>query len=137
VSELVTVRLIWLAGAIHVGIILANIPLPRRLRVRENLASAPLFLRQIFYVHWLYIVLLLALFVGLCFGFAPELAGGSRLGRFLSSFLAGFWLLRVFLQTLYYDRQIRKDNRLLEAIYVAALVVLVGIFGWVALRPSV
>jgi hypothetical protein len=136
VSGLNVVPVIWVAGAIHVCIIVANLPLPRRLKVRKNLASAPRFLRQIFYVHWCYIVLVLALFAGLCFGFAPELAGGSKLGRFLSSFLAGFWLLRIFLQILYYDRQIRKDNRVLDAMYVVALVVLVGILGWAALRPS-
>lgn len=45
-------QLIWMAGAIHSGIVVANIPLPGRLRVRENLATIPRFLRQIFYVHW-------------------------------------------------------------------------------------
>src|SRR5579863_9418447 len=85
-------ELIWFAGAVHVGIVLANIPLPRRLQVRERLAGVPRFLRQIFYVHWIYIVIVLGLFAALCFGFAPDLAGGSALGRFLSGFIAAFWL---------------------------------------------
>ena len=46
------IRAIWGAGAVQVGIMAANVPLPGRLRVRERLASVPNFVRQIFYVHW-------------------------------------------------------------------------------------
>lgn len=127
-------RTIWGAGAVHVGIIAANIPLPGKLRVRERLAGLPRFLRQIFYVHWIYIVIVLGLFAALCFGFAPELAGGSQLGRFLSGFMAGFWLLRIGLQVLYYDPQVRRENRGLDSLYVLSLAVLVGVFGIAALR---
>jgi hypothetical protein len=129
-------ELIWGAGAVHVGIIAANIPLPGRLRVRERLAGVPRFLRQIFYVHWAYIVIVLALFAALCFGFAPELAGASALGRFLSGFIACFWLLRIVLQLSYYDREVRRQNRGLDALYLVSLVALVAIFGLAALRPE-
>jgi len=129
------IRAIWGAGLVHVGIMAANVPLPGRLRVRERLAGVPRFVRQIFYVHWVYIVLVLGLFAALCFGFAPELAGASALGRFLSGFMAGFWLLRIVLQIFYYDREIRRENEVLDTLYVASLVVLVAIFGVAALRP--
>jgi hypothetical protein len=128
------IRAIWGAGAVHVGIMAANIPLPRRLMVRERLAGVPRFVRQIFYVHWVYIVIVLGLFAGLCFGFAPELAGASGLGRFLSGFMAAFWLLRILLQVVYYDREVRRENRGLDVIYLGALVVLVVILGIAALR---
>jgi hypothetical protein len=127
-------ELIWFAGAVHVGIMAANIPLPGRLRVRERLAGVPRFVRQIFYVHWVYIVIVLGLFAALCFGFAPELAGASRLGRFLSGFMAGFWLLRIVLQIFYYDREIRRESRVLDALYIGSLIVLVVIFGMAAVR---
>src|SRR5437588_11285094 len=104
-------RAIWGAGMVHAGIVLANIPLPGRLRVRERLAPVPRFLRQIFYVHWVYIVIVGGLFAALCFGFAPELAGASGLGRCLSGFMAGLWLLRVGLQVLYYVEALRRGNR--------------------------
>lgn len=128
------VQTIRIAGAIHLGIIAANIPLPRRLRVRDRLANVPRFLRQIFYVHWIYIAVVLALFAILCFGFAPDLAGGSRLGTFLSGFIAGFWLLRIVLQIAYYDRQIRRENWRLDLLYLVALVVLVVIFAGAAMK---
>jgi hypothetical protein len=66
-----------------------------------------------------------------------SLLGATALGRFLSAFMGGFWLLRICLQCFYYDREVRRANRVLDAIYVVALVVLVGIFGWVAVHPIV
>ena len=126
------IRAIWLAGAVHVGIMAANVPLPGRLRVRERLAGVPRFVRQIFYVHWVYIVIVLGMFAALCFGFAPELAGASGLGRFLSGFMAGFWLLRIALQIFYYDREIRRENRGLDTMYLGSLIVLVVVFGMAA-----
>jgi hypothetical protein len=130
------VRAIWAAGVVHVGIMAANIPLPGRLRVRESLAGVPEYIRQIFYVHWIYIVIVLGLFAALCFGFAPELAGASALGRFLSGFMAGFWLLRIMLQIFYYDREIRRENWVLDWLYLGSLVVLVGVFGVAAVRTA-
>ena len=125
-------ELIWGAGVIHLGIVAANVPLPGRLRVRERLAGVPRFLRQIFYVHWIYIVIVVGFFAALCFGFAGELASGSGLGRFLSAFIAGFWLLRIALQIFYYDGEVRRENRGLDALYLGSLVVLVVIFGMAA-----
>jgi hypothetical protein len=126
------IRAIWAAGVVHVGIMAANIPLPGRLRVRERLTGVPNFIRQIFYVHWVYIILVLGMFAALCFGFAPELAGASGLGRFLSGFVAGFWLLRIVLQIFYYDREVRRENRVLDTLYLGALIVLVVVFGMAA-----
>jgi len=122
-------ELIWGAGVVHVGIIAANVPLPGRLRVRERLAGVPRFIQQIFYVHWVYIVIVVGLFAALCFGFAGDLAGASGLGRFLSGFMAGFWLLRIVLQLFYYDREVRRENRGLDTLYVGSLMVLVVVFG--------
>jgi len=109
VSLTLYVRLLWLAGAIQFGIVVANAWLPGKLRVKQGLGSAPPFLRQIFYVHWIYIVLVVGLFSGLCLLFPADLAGRSPLGRLLSAFLACFWLLRVFLQWFYYDKPSRKE----------------------------
>ena len=128
-------RAIWGAGGVHVAIMLANVPLPGRLRLRERLAGVPRFVRQIFYVHWVYIVIVLGLFAALSFGFAPELAGASGLGRFLSAFIAGFWLLRIVLQVFYYDREVRRENRSMDMLYLGALAVLVIVFGVAALHP--
>ena len=127
-NELTDVRLIWMAGAIQAAIVLVNGVLPGRLRVRENVKDVPTFIRQIFYVHWIYIVLTVGFFSTLCFGFARDLAGASALGRFLSGFMGAFWLLRIALQCFYYDREVRRANRWLDALYLASLIVLSLIF---------
>ena len=76
-SAALHIRLLWLAGAVQFGIVVANAWLPGKLRVKQGLGSAPPFLRQIFYVHWVYIVLVVGLFSALCFLFPQDLAGGS------------------------------------------------------------
>ena len=128
-NALMQIRLLWFAGAIQAGIVLVNGILPGRLRVLDSMRPVPTFIRQIFYVHWIYIVIVLGMFTGLCFGFAPELAGGSALGWFLSAFLCAFWLLRIVLQIVYYDHEIRRENRVLDSLYLMSLAVLVGVFG--------
>lgn len=134
-NDVTMMRLIWVAGVLQAGIVLANVPLPRKLRVREGLSQVPIFLRQIFYVHWLYIVITVGLFSALCFRFAQELSGASPLGRFLSGFMAAFWLLRIGLQWLYYDPKTRRQHRTLDVLYTLCLISLVGISGWAAMRP--
>jgi UDP-N-acetylmuramyl pentapeptide phosphotransferase/UDP-N-acetylglucosamine-1-phosphate transferase len=134
-TETTARNLIWIAGCIHVGIVLANVPLPGMLEVRKHLVNVPRFIKQVFYVHWFYIVLIVSFFAALCFGFAHDLAGASPLGRFLSAFMAGFWLLRIALQWLYYDYSLLRRHRLLYLTYTVALIALVGIFGMLALYP--
>jgi hypothetical protein len=134
-NALTQIRLIGVAGAIQAGIVLVNGILPGRLRVRESMRPVPAFIRQIFYVHWIYIVLIVGLFSTLSFGFAHELTSG-RLGRFLCGFMAGFWLLRIMLQCFYYDREIRRANRWLDALYLAGLIAMSAIFGWAAIAPG-
>jgi hypothetical protein len=119
---------IRMAGVIQLAIIAANLPLPGKLQVRKHLATVPRFIRQIFYVHWIYIVLVLGLFSALCFGFPTELAGASSLGRFLSVFLAVFWLSRLVLQGVYYDREVRRANRIMDGFYLLALTILIIVF---------
>jgi hypothetical protein len=137
VSRFIPIHAIQLAGGIQVAIIAANIRLPGRLQVRKHLATVPQFIRQIFYVHWFYIVLVLGGFSAICLGFAPQLAGGTGLGRFLSGFLALLWLSRLALQWLYYDREVRRANRVLDAAYVVALAMLVVIFVHAVFWPVV
>ena len=128
--------LIWIAGGIHTAIVVTNFFLPHKLQVQRNLGDAPRFLKQIFYVHWFYIVVIVALFAVLCFRFAPELAGGSQLGRFLSAFIAGFWFCRALLQWFYYDPQLLRESAWLRVAYSVALIALTSIFGVAAIHPA-
>jgi hypothetical protein len=124
---------LWTAGAVHVVILGANFVVPGKLRCRENLARVSPMIRTVFVVHWAYIVLVLGIFASLCFWFAPELAGASRLGRFLSAFIALFWLVRVPIQFFFYDPEIRKQNRLGDVIFLLAFSYLGVVFAVAAL----
>ena len=124
---------LWIAGAVQLVIIAANFILPNKLRCRENLSRVSPMIRSVFLVHWAYIVLVLGLFTALSFWFAPDLAGASRLGRFLSAAIAIFWLLRVPIQLFFYDPEIRRQNRLGDVLILMAFSYLGIVFGAAAL----
>ena len=125
---------IQVAGAVQLAIGLANLPLASRLQYRKNLAGASEIVRQVFYVHAAYIVLVVFGFAALSLLFPTELASGRPLGRFLSTFLAIFWLLRVPIQLFYYPNEIRRQNRLADVVFIVAFAFLALIFGLAALR---
>jgi len=82
-----------------------------------------------------YIMLVQVGFALLCFWFAGELTFGRPLGRALAGFLAVFWGLRVLLQLFYYDRELRRDNRLFDVLFLAADSFLAAVFALAALLP--
>jgi hypothetical protein len=124
---------LWAAGAVQLAIIAANFILPKKLSCRANLARVSPMIRAVFVVHWVYIVLVLGIFTSLSFWFAPELAGASRLGRYLSAVIAVFWLLRVPIQLFFYDSEIRKQNRFGDVVFLLAFSYLGVVFGVAAL----
>jgi len=124
---------LWAAGAVQLVIIAANFVLPKKLCCRENLARVSPMIRAVFLVHWVYIVLVLAIFASLSFWFAPELAGTSRLGRYLSAVIAVFWLLRVPIQMFFYDPEVRRRNRLGDVVFLLAFSYLGIVFAVAAL----
>ena len=125
---------IQVAGAVQLAIGLANLPLARRLQYRKSLAGVSAMVRQVFYVNAAYIVLVVLGFAALSLLFPTELAGGRPLGRFLSAFLAIFWLLRVPIQLFYYPAEIRRQNRLADIIFTVAFGFLAVVFGLAAIR---
>ena len=125
---------IQVAGAVQLAIGLANLPLAIRLQYRKNLAGASPIVREVFYVHAAYIVLVVLGFAALSLLFPMDLAGGRPLGRFLSGFLAVFWLLRVPIQLFYYPAEIRRQNRFADVVFIVAFAFLAVVFGLAATR---
>jgi hypothetical protein len=128
------ILLIWAAGAVQLAILGANFVLPQKLDCRQNLARVSPMIRQVFVVHWIYIAGILAIFSALCFEFAPELAGGSRLGHFLSATIALFWLPRIPIQLFFYDAELRRQHRLGDVAMVLAIGFIVVVFSAAALN---
>lgn len=125
---------IWLAGAIHFVIVGANFLLPKKLGYRENLSQLPPILRQIFLVHSGYIVFVLAGFGLLCFLFAEDLVGGSRLGTSLSGFISVFWLSRVLVHLFYYDAAVKRRYPVHNLAFVLAISFLGILFAIAAIQ---
>lgn len=131
------ILLIWAAGAVQLAILGANFVLPQKLDCRQNLLRVSPMIRHVFIVHWIYIIAVLAIFSLLCFRFAPELAGGSRLGHFLSATIALFWLPRIPIQLFVYDAELRRQHRLGDVAMLLAISFIVLVFGAAALGVNV
>ena len=68
--------------------------------------------------------------------FAEELTSGRSLGRALAGFLAVFWGSRVLLQLFYYDRNLRRQNRLFDVLFLIGDGFLASVFALAALLPG-
>lgn len=124
---------LWIAGFVQLAIALANFVLPRKLNYRDNLSRLAPMVRQVFIVHSGYIVGVVVLFAAISLGFAPELAGGRGLGRFLAASMAVFWACRVPLQLFYYDRELRRSHRIGDVAITVALLFLAATYASAAL----
>lgn len=129
----VMTELILLAGAVQLIIAASNLVVRRMLKPSAELAHVPPMIRQIYFVHWIYIIFILLVFASLSFAFAPQLAAGQPLGRFLSSAMALFWLARLPIQFFYYDRNQRRVHRAIDVTCIAAFVFLGVTYGLSAL----
>jgi hypothetical protein len=127
---------IYLAGVLHLVVASANIFAFGKFRYLEHLRTVPLLLRQVFLVQNAYIMLVQAGFALLCFFFASELTTGRGLGRALAGFLAVFWGARVLLQLFYYDRELRRANRLFDVLFLIGDGYLAVVFTLAALLPA-
>jgi len=127
---------IYLAGVLHLVVAPANIFAFGKFRYLEHLRTVPPVLRQVFLVQNAYIMLVQAGFALLCFFFAGELTSGRGLGRALAGFLAVFWGARVLLQLFYYDRELRRANRLFDVLFLVGDGYLAAVFTLAALLPD-
>jgi hypothetical protein len=125
---------LWLAGGLQLLIASSNLFARRMLRYPENLARLDRTVRDVFVILYIYIILMLVAFAVLCFTFAADLAGGSVLGRCLSGFLAGFWGLRALMQVFHYNREIKRQHPVFNALFLGSFLILTAIFATAALR---
>ena len=128
---------IYVAGALHLLVASANVFAFGKFRYLEHLRNVPLVVRQVFVVQNAYLMLVQGGFALLCFFFADELTSGRFLSRALAGFLAIFWGSRALLQLFYYDRELRRANRLFDVLFLVGDGYLAGVFALAALLPGV
>jgi len=131
--------LIRLGGVLHFGILIASALVPRALDWKRELAKLPPLLRQLIWVHGVFIVVVIIAFGVLSLLHAADLAAGSALARSFCGFVATFWLLRLLTQFFVFDATPYLNSRFLKLGYHGLTVIfacLVAIFGAAALLPA-
>lgn len=123
-----------IAGLILLGLVLANYVASKRLKYAYNLKGSATMVRQIFYVHCAYIIVIVSALALLCLGW-PELLLKDGLGRVMSGFFGLFWFSRVVVQLTYYDREVRRQERAWDVFFLIIFLLLSTVFTVTALQP--
>ncbi|MFN8637108.1 MAG: hypothetical protein U0893_24945 [Chloroflexota bacterium] len=130
--------LVFLAGIVHFGILIASALVPFRLGWRQELAVLSTLHRQMYWVYGGYVVLAIVSFGLISTLNAQEIAAGSGLARGFCGYVAVFWGVRVCLQVVF-DVKEHLTTWWLKAGYHLLTVLFLGftvLYGWLALRPS-
>ena len=116
-----------IAGLMMVGLIVANFVAAKRFRYAANLESSDTIVRQIFYVHCGYIILILGALALLCLAW-PGMLMDEGMGRMVCGFFALFWGSRVAVQLSYYDPELRRNERFWDIYFLLVFLSLTAIF---------
>jgi hypothetical protein len=129
-------RLLFVGGILHFGILIASALVPRVLDWRSSLRKLDPLLRQLIWVHGLFIVLVIIAFGVLSVAFPHELANGSRLARAVCLFIALFWTCRLVVQFAILDARPYLRSTFLTIGYRGLTVVfsyLAIVYAWAAM----
>lgn len=96
-------NLLLLAGVGHFGILTASALVPRVLDWKTALKPLPPFLRTLFWVYGVFIVLTIMGLGTLTLFHAPAMAEGEPVARGLAAFIAVFWGARLVVQLFVFD----------------------------------
>jgi len=132
-------QLILIGGALHFVILIASALVPRVLNWKHELGLLSPFLRRLFWVYGVFIVLTIIGLGTISLACAPEIAAGAGLARAFCSFVAVFWGIRLAVQFFVFDARPYLTHWLLTVGYHGLTVLftaLVGIYTWVALRGA-
>jgi hypothetical protein len=95
--------LLQLAAAVQLLILIASASTPRVLDWRKNLAVLHPFLRKLFWVYGVFVVMVIIAFAVLTFRHADAMAAREPVARSLCLFIAIFWSARLLVQFAIFD----------------------------------
>ena len=130
--------LIQIAGVLHFTILIASALVPRVLDWRTNLATLHPFLRRLFWVYGVFIVLTIIGFGSLTLLDSAAMAAGDPVARSLAALIAIFWFARLLVQLFVFDCREFLTTPVLKLGYhglTLLFVYLSLIYGYVALIP--
>lgn len=132
-------NLLLLSGLAHFGILIASALTPKVLDWKREMAPLHPFLRRLFWVYGVFIVLVIIGFGTLTLFFANEMAEGQLVARSLAGFIAIFWNVRLIVQWFVFDARPFLKNAWLKMGYqllTVAFVCLTAVYAITALRPA-
>jgi hypothetical protein len=124
---------ITLAGLIHFAVLTASASVPKGLNWRENLAPLHPFLRKLFWVYGVFIVIVIISFGTLTLAHASQMASGEPVAKSLCAFIAIFWLARLIVQLFIFDARPFLTNWFYKTGYRALTLVFiyfVAVYGY-------
>lgn len=126
-----------LAGLTHFAILTASALVPKVLDWRAALKPLPPFLRTLFWVYGVFIVLTIISFGTLTLLHAGAMAAGEPVARSVAAVIAVFWGARLLVQLFVFDAAPFLTTAWLKLGYHAltvAFVFLTVTYAWAALR---
>jgi hypothetical protein len=125
-----------MTAALQLAVAVLNLFLVPLLKWKEDLARAPLLLREVFHVHAWFISVTLTIFGLLTWRFATDLVTHTNaLGGWLAAGIGIFWAIRTILQVTYYSRSHWRGQLGRTVIHIALLFMYGGmaaIYLWAA-----
>ena len=118
-----------IVGALMALLVVMHLFVPARLRWREELARLSTINRQIFQVHTMFIVLLLAMFAVLFVVYAESLLEPAPLSRAVLAGLTIFWTLRLLTQWFVYSPEVWRGNRFNTTVHAVISLVWIYVAG--------
>lgn len=131
--------LLQLAASLQLSLLIASSLTPCALDWRSNLRSLHPFLRRLFWVYGVFIVMVIIGFATLTFLHAGAMAAGEPVARSLCVFIALFWSARLFVQFFVFDARPFLTNWFYKIGYHMLTVVfsaLVLIYSMAAIWPA-
>ena len=128
--------LLQIAAFLQISILIASAMVPRVLDWRKNLAALHPFLRRLFWVYGVFIVMMIIAFAALTFLHADAMVVREPVARSLCALIALFWAARLAVQFWVFDPRPFLTNWFYRAGYhtlTLIFAVLVAIYGKAAL----
>lgn len=97
--------LIYIAGLAQIVLAAGSLAIPGILNWSMELKKVQTLIKQTFWTYAAYILVINLFFGFLSIFAANELSNGSVLARALSGFIAIYWISRLLIQFLYFDRK--------------------------------
>jgi len=127
-------QLVCVAGLAQIALALGSLVIPKILKWRPELEKVNPLIKQMFWTYAAYIFV-----INLCFGVLSVLAfrditAHNKLAGVITGFIATYWISRVAIQFLYFDRAhfpTGKWHKLGEALLTIVFVFLSMVYSWV------